>query len=176
MPEASHVHKLINRIAKEREEHETEWRQAFLMEREGAAQSFSVSVRLKDGRDADGFPTSLYVRHKWIDQGSKTERLVWLFSNGGIYVEGQHLRRGLDALEEGKLKRIQEQDSSEVALIESHNADIRKPEDKEPIISRVVVSPGFESVLESDENLAEIARVIKEDYVHNGGRGKEPVR
>ena len=78
------------------------------------------------------------LRHKWIDRDSKTERLVWIFSNGGIYVEGQHLKRGLDALEEGKLKRIQEQDSNEIALIQSHNADVRKPEDKEPIVSRVV--------------------------------------
>lgn len=172
MPETSHVHKLMNRMP----EVETEWRQAFLMEREGAAQSFSVSLRLKDGRDADGFPTSLYVRHKWIDRNSKTESLVWIFSNGGIYVEGQHLKRGLDALEEGKLKRIQEQDSKEIALIQSHNADVRKPEDKEPIVSRVVVSPSFESVLEEDENLVEIAKAIKENHVHNGGSGKEPAR
>jgi len=170
MPEASHVHKLLNRMPKE--ETETEWRQAFLMEREGAAQSFSVSLRLKDGRDADGFPISLYMRHKWIDRNSKTESLVWIFSNGGIYIEGQHLKRGLDALEEGKLKRIQEQDSNEIALIQNHNADVRKPEDKEPIVSRVVVSPSFESVLEEDENLVEIANAIKENHAHNGGSGK----
>jgi len=176
MPEASYVHRLVNRAPKEREEVETQWRQAFIMEREGSAQSFSVSLRLKDGRDADGFPTSLYVRHKWIDRDARTERLVWIFSSGGIYVEGQHLRRGLDALEEGKLKRIQEQDSNEIALIQSHNADIRKPEDKEPIVSRVVISPSFENVLEDDENLVEIAKVIKEDYAHNRGNGKGPAR
>jgi hypothetical protein len=159
-----------------KEEAETEWRQAFIMEREGAAQSYSVSLRLKDGRDADGFATSLYLRHKWLDRDSKTERLVWIFSNGGIYVEGQHLKRGLDALEEGKLKRIQEQDSNEIALIQSHNADVRKPEDKEPIVSRVVISPKFEVLLEDDENLIEIAKAIKEDYVHNTGGSKGPAR
>ncbi len=116
------------------------------------------------------------ARGKWIDRDAKTERLVWIFSNGGIYIEGQHLKRGLDALEEGKLKRIQEQDSNEIALIQSHNADVRKPEEKEPIVSRVVVSPSFESVLEEDENLVEIAKAIKENYVHNGGGGKDPAR
>jgi hypothetical protein len=142
------------------------------MEREGAAQSHCVSVRSRDGREVDGFAMSLYVRHKWIDRSSKLERLVLVFSNGGIYVEGQHLQRGLDAVEEGKLKRIQEQSGNEIALIKNRNAGVRKLEDKEPIVSRVVLSPSFESLLESDENLAEIARVIKEDYVHHGGSDK----
>jgi hypothetical protein len=168
------VRKLVNRAPVE--QLEPEWRRAFLVEREGAAQSFCVSVRFKDGRDVEGFAISLYVRHWWVDRSSKLERLVWLFSNGGIYVEGQHLQRGLDALEEGKLKRIQEQDSSEIALIRSRNADVRKQEEKEPIVSRVVTSPTFKSVLEHDKDLAEIAKAIKEDYVHNGGSDNEPVR
>ena len=148
---------------------EPEWRRAFIVEREGAAQSASVSVRFRGGRDVDGFAMGFYMRHRWMDRSGKLERLVLLFSHGGIYVEGQHLQRGLDALEEGKLKRIQEQDSSEIALIKARNADVRKQEDKEPIVSRVVTSPSFESVLEHDKDLAEIAKVIKEDYVHNGG-------
>ena len=156
MPDFSHVQKLMNK-----DEALPAWRQAFVLEREGAAQSFSVSVRLKDGRDADGFPLSLYVRHRWIDHGSKVERLIWLFSNGGIYIEGRHLKRGLDALEEGKLKRIQEQDTNEIALIESHNADVRGKEEKEPVVSKVIVSPSFEAVLENDESLAEIAKAIQ---------------
>lgn len=174
MPEASHVHKLLNRIPTE--EPETEWRRAFLVEREGSAQSFSVSVRRKDGREVGGFPIHFYARHDWIDRNSKTQRIIWIFSNGGIYVEGQHLERGLDALEEGKLKRIQEQDSNEIALIQSRNADIRKAEDKEPIVLRVVISPSIETVLEEDENLVEIAKAIKESHVHNDGSGKEPAR
>ena len=113
------------------------------------------------------------MRHKWIDRSAKLERLVLIFSHGGIYVEGQHLQRGLDALEEGKLKRIQEQNSNEIALIKSHNADVRKQEDKEPLVSRVVLSPSFESLLESEENLAEIAKVVKEDYVHHSGSDKD---
>jgi hypothetical protein len=171
MRDTSYVQKLMSHAPAEEIEHE--WRSAFIIEREGSAQSQCVSVRPRDGREADGFVMSLCVRHKWIDRSAKLERLVLIFSHGGIYVEGQHLQRGLDALEEGKLKRIQEQNSNEIALIKSYNADVRKPEDKEPLVSRVVLSPSFESLLESEENLAEIARVIKEDYVHNGGRDKD---
>ena len=171
MRDTSYVQKLMSHAPAEEIEHE--WRSAFVIEREGSAQSQCVSVRSRDGREADGFVMSLSVRHKWIDRSAKLERLVWIFSNGGIYVEGQHLQRGLDALEEGKLKRIQEQDSNEIALIKSRNADVRKPEDKEPIVSRVVTSPSFERLLECEENLAEIAKVIKEDYVHNGGSDKD---
>lgn len=161
------IHKFSSRAA--HEHLEPEWRRAFIVEREGSAQSFCMSVGFRDGRDVEGFAMSLYVRHRWMDRSAKLERLVLVFSNGGIYVEGQHLQRGLDALEEGKLKRIQEQDSNEIALIKARNADARKQEDKEPIVSRVVTSPSFESVLEHDKDLAEIAKVIKEDYVHNGG-------
>lgn len=163
----STIHKFASRAT--HEHLEPEWRRAFIVEREGAAQSFCVSVGFRDGRDVEGFAMSLYVRHKWIARSAKLERLVLLFSVGAIYIEGRDLQRGLDALEEGKLKRIQEQDSNEIAAIKARNADVRKAEDREPIVSRAVVSPSFESLLESEENLVEIARVIKEDYVHNGG-------
>jgi hypothetical protein len=158
MPEVSYVHKLMNRPGGEAE---PEWRQAFVVEREGAGQAFCVSVRLKDGRDAEGFPLSMYLRHRWIDQGAKVERLIWLFSNGAIYVEGRHLKRGLDALEEGKLKRIQELDSNEIALIDSRNADIRERDKKEPVVSKVLVCPRFEAVLEADDNFADIVKAIR---------------
>jgi hypothetical protein len=171
VPDGSFVQKLINHAPLD--EPHTDWRRAFLMEREGAAQSHCVSVRSRDGREVDGFAMSYYQRHKWIDRSAKLERMVLVFSNGGIYVEGQYLQRGLDAVEEGKLKRIQEQNSNEIALIKSRNAAVRKLEDKEPIVSRVVLSPSFESLLESDENLAEIAKVLKEDHVHYGGNDKD---
>ncbi len=165
------VRKLVGPAPKDEEQ--TQWRRAFLMEREGSAQAWCVSVRSQDGRCVDGFAMSLYLRHKWLDRGSRTEKLVLLFSNGAIYTEGQHLQRGLDALEEGKLKRIQVQDGNEIAAIKSSNADIRKAEDKEPIVSRAIVTPGFDQLLEEDDTLAEIAKVLKEDYAHHGGNDNE---
>jgi len=159
-----------------KDEEHTAWRKAFIVEREGSAQSFSISVRSTDGREVDGFTAALFLRHHWIDRSSRLERLLLHFSNGGIYVEGQHLQRGLDALEEGKLKRIQMQDSNEIALVKSHNADVRKPEEKEPVVSRVVISPSIKYVLENDENLADIAKAVKEDYANNTGGDQETAR
>jgi len=141
---------------------EPAWRKAFWVDNAGSGGTFSVSVRFRDGRVAEGFSPGLYLRHAWIDQGGPRERLVWLFSHGGIYLEGRHLQRGLDGLEEGRLKRIQEHGETEIALIESHNLDIRKPEEKEPIIFRVVISPRLSAVLENDANLSEIAEAMRE--------------
>ena len=138
-----------------------EWRKAFGGDNAGG-NTFSLSLRLKDGRQVDGFSMSLYARHHWIDGGGPVERLVLLFSNGGVYVEGHHMKREVEALlEEGKLKRIQELDSAEIAAIRRHNLDKRKAEEKEPIVLRIVVSPEIEEVLESDENLAGIAKAMK---------------
>ena len=104
----------------------------------------------------------LYKRHYWMNGGGKVERLLLLFSDGGVYVEGLHLKPQVEALlEEGKLKRIQIHNSADIGAIQSHNLDKRKPEDKDPIVLRIVVSPAIETVLETDENLAEIAKVMK---------------
>ena len=163
----SFVQKVIGGLPQDADS-QPEWRPAFVMEREGSAQAFCISVRSADGREAEGFAMSLYVRHKWLDRNARQERLVLIFSIGAIGIEGEHLQRGLDALEEGKLKRIQAQDSNEIALIRGHNADNRHPEKKEPIVSRVVVSPCLDALLESDESLAEIAGLIKEEHArHN---------
>ena len=155
------------------EEEQTLWRRAFLAEREGSAQAFCVSVRPADGREADGLPMGTYRRHKWLDRSAQREKLVLMFMDGSIYVEGQHLQRGLDALEEGKLKRIQVQDANEIAAIKSRNADVREAEKKEPFVSRAFVSPSFDALLEQDESLAGIAKVIKEDYANHSGNDKE---
>ncbi len=173
-PEKSHVQKLIGSVGG-RDEAPVHWRRALTIEREGTAQTFSLSVRARDGRSVDGFAMSHYVRHQWLDRNARTERLVLLFSVGAIYMEGEHLQRGLDALEEGKLKRIQVQDAGEIAAIRSRNADVRKPEDKEPIVTRVLIAPSLDSVLENDENLTEITKQLEEDHAHNAGHHKEPV-
>jgi hypothetical protein len=162
MAEGSFVKSLTRAQATGAEE-ETAWRKAFWIDNTGGGSPFSVALRYRDGRLAEGFSPGLYLRHVWLDRGGKVERIVWIFSHGGIYLEGMHLQRGLDALEEGRLKRIYEQGESEIKLVESRNLDIRKPEDKEPIVSRLVVSPSWKTVIKSDENLVEIAKAMKED-------------
>jgi len=164
---SSFVRRVVGGLPQEAEA-QPEWRQAFVFEREGAAQAFCISVRSADGREAEGFAMSLYMRHKWLDRAARHEQLVLIFSAGAICIEGEHLQRGLDALEEGKLKRIQAQDSNEIALIRGHNADNRHPDKKEPIVSRVIVSPRLDALLESDDSLADIAGLMKEEHArHN---------
>lgn len=173
-PEKSHVQRLIGSVGG-RDESTAPGRKAFTVEREGTAQTFSLSVRARDGRAVDGFAMSHYVRHQWLDRNARTERFVVLFSFGAIYIEGEHLQRGFDALEEGKLKRIQILDTNEIAAIRSRNADVRKPEEKEPIVTRVLIAPSLDTVLENDENLTEITKQLEEDHAHSTGHHKEPV-
>jgi len=161
---------------KPEEEH---WRKAFTSEREGAAQAYCLSLRDADGRTVAGFALSLYLRHWWLDGGGRMERLFLLFNGGAMVVEGWYFQRGVDALEEGKLKRIQVQDAEEISAIKSRNADVRKLEDKEPIVCRAVVFPALEQMLEADENLAALAqalkeaKMLKEDHAHHAGTDKE---
>jgi hypothetical protein len=156
------VGKYSNRPA-DKAEAEPQWRRAFLTEREGSGQTFCLSIRSSDGRVAEGFAMSLYLRHQWRAGGSRIERLALIFSNGAVFIDGQYLQRGLDALEEGKLRRIQAQDANEIAAIRAHNADVRKPEDKEPVVMRALVCPSLDALLEDDETVARIAQAMKEE-------------
>jgi hypothetical protein len=157
----------------EKEEEHVPWRRGFIYEREGVTQAASVSVYDADGRGRSGFSMSLYLRYEWLDRNPRLQKFVLLFDGGAIYMEGQYMERGADAAEEGKLKRIQEHDAHEVAEIKSRNADVRKREDKEPVIFRVIVSPPLSKVLEEDPMLAEVAGALKEDYAHHAGTDKE---
>ncbi len=140
---------------------EPAWRKAFWVDNSGSGNPFSLSVRYKDDREAEGFASLLYLRHRWLDKGGKVEKLVLLFSVGVIYLEGQYLQQGLDAFEDGRLKRIREQAETEIKLIEAHNLYVREKAKKEPIISRVKVAQSFQEWLESKKAFAEIAKVMK---------------
>lgn len=164
---------------REKEEEHPHWRRGFVTEREGVTQAATVSVYDADGRGRGGFSAQLFERHEWLDRNPRVQKFVLLFSAGAIYVEGQYMERGVDAVEEGKLKRIQAHDANEIAAIKSRNADVRKPEDKEPVIFRAIVSPPLLKVIEEDAMLAEIAEALKagvskEDYAHHAGTDKEP--
>src|SRR4051794_14827517 len=109
MPEVSYARKVMGgRPGQEENAGEnTPWRNGFSGDNAGTANPFCLSLRFKNGRHLEGFSMSLYVRHYWMDDGGQVERLVLVFSIGGIYVEGHHLKKQIDALlEEGKLKRI----------------------------------------------------------------------
>ena len=127
MRETSYARKVMGSQAGPKEEQgETgewrNWRNGFGADNAGSANPLSISLRYKEGRSLDGFSMGLYKRHRWMDGGGKVERLLLLFSDGGVYVEGLHLKPQVEALlEEAKLKRIQEHD-------QRHGEDCRDPE------------------------------------------------
>jgi hypothetical protein len=170
MPETSFAKRFVNA----QENDDKNWRAGFGGDNASGANPFSLSLRPKNGRQIDGLSMSLFVCHHWIDDGGSMDRLVLVFSVGGVYVEGIHLKRQVEALlEEGKLKRIQEHDSAEIEAIRAHNLDKRKPEEKEPIVLRILVTPDIETRLRSDEHLAVIASAMKEggdSETRNAGR------
>ena len=155
------------------------WRNGFSGDNAGGANPFCLSLRSRDGRQMGGPSMSLFIWHDWIDDGGPTEKLVMFFNIGGsinvcgIYVEGLHMKRPVEALlEEGKLKRIQQHDSVEIEAIRAHNLDKRRPEEKEPIVLRILVTPDLETRLKSDENLAVIAEAMRGDDHDSGFTGK----
>jgi len=154
-------------------EEDRPWRNGFSGDNAGGVNPFCLSLRSKSGREMEGPPWSLFTWHGWIDSGGPTEKLVLLFSVGGVYVEGLHMKRQVEALlEEGKLKRIQEHGDAEIEAIRAHNLDIRRPEEKEPIVLRIVIAPDMETRLKSDESLAVIAARMKgEDDSEDGNAG-----
>jgi hypothetical protein len=167
MRDASFAEQVLGKRAREADapEDERPWRNGF--SQDSAANTFSLSLRAKDGRSLDGFSMSLYKRHRWLDGGGRMERLVLIFSEGGVLVEGYHFMRDVEALlEEGKLKRIQEHNSSEIAAIRHYNLTHAE---KQAVVVRIVVSPSIETVLESDESLAEIAKAVKGESASETG-------
>jgi len=174
MAEISHAKRIMG-IA-EREHGDAEegrtWRKGFGGDNAGGLNPFCLSLRRKDGRQSEGPSMSLFLWHYWIDDGGAVERLVLLFSVGGIYIEGMYIKRQLSALlEEGKLKYIQQHDAAEIEAIRAHNLDKRKPEEKEPIVLRILVTPDIEKRLQSDENLAVIAAAMKGEEGETGISG-----
>src|ERR1017187_4563914 len=158
MAETSFAKRFVNA----QENDEKHWRPGFGGDNASSANPFSLSLRPKNGRQIDGLSMSLFVCHHWIDDGGPVDRLVLVFCVGGVYVEGIHLKRQGGALPgEGKLKRSQEHDSPEIEAIRAHNLDKRKPEEKEPIVLRILIAPDIETRLKSDDNLAVIANAMK---------------
>jgi hypothetical protein len=138
------------------------WRNGFIGDNSGGLSPFCLSLRAKEGRLMEGPPWSLFTWHAWMDDGGTVEKLLLLFTVGGVYVEGFHMKRQVEAfLEEGKLKRIQEHDKTEIEAIRAHNLDKRKPEEKEPIVLRILTVPNVIKRLEIEEYLGPIIVAMK---------------
>jgi hypothetical protein len=166
MPETSFARKITG------EKEQKPWRNGFGGDNASGFHPFCLVLKSKDGRVMRGPSMGLFTWHEWLDDGGPVEKLVILFSVGGVYVEGIHMKSKVEALlEEGKLKYIQQHDDIEIEAIRAHNLDVREKEKKEPIVLRIVVAPNLKTRLESDKDLAPIAAAMKGDQQKDATEG-----
>lgn len=138
-----------------------EWRDGFTGDNAGGSSPFCLSLCSRDGREMEGPSMEMFQWHYWLDDAGPVQRLVLLFMVGAAYIEGEDMKRRVKALfQEGKLKRIQEHTAVEMEAIRRYNHD-RKPEDREPVVIRIIVVPDIQTRLKSDASLAPIAALIK---------------
>ncbi len=118
-------------------------KKGFTKEWQPAAQAFSLRVWFKDGRRSEGLPWALYSGDGWHDgESGRPECLTLTFGTRVVQVEGFHLKRLVEQIDEGHLKSIREHDAQEVALLQSEHASA--PSETKPAIVRVKVEPPFE--------------------------------
>jgi hypothetical protein len=112
---------------------------AFTSERQLTAQAFNLHVEKRDGRYSEGFAWSHYAGYRWTDDGEQ-EKLVVLFGERAVEIEGHNLKPLVDQIREGQLNGIKE-------LITAH-AELKKANaDTEPVITSVKIYPNFEELL-----------------------------
>jgi hypothetical protein len=132
-----------------------EWRRAFTLERQETAQAFNLRIWFRNGRQAQALHWSHYLGDEYRDDGGEWESLTLLFGDRVVRIRGEHFKRLLDGLDDGKLRILQEQDGNEVKAIRAHNLDKRLASDKETIIAEIEVLPPFETLaaaLEGGDN------------------------
>lgn len=104
-------------------------------------QPFSLSVRSKDGRTAQGLAWMHFDGYDYQDEG-RSEHLVLIFGNRVVDVQGWHLWRLVEQIDEGQLKAIQEHNSREVDLLRTENAGSVRGHQR-PVIVSISVTPPF---------------------------------
>jgi hypothetical protein len=113
---------------------------SYTKERQLSAQSLSLHVERRDSLSAEGFSWAHYVGHRWTEEGER-EKLVVLFGERAIEVEGHNLKVLVEGIREGQLNGIRELPSGQVALLRQANPD------NEPIIETVKCYPEFDEIL-----------------------------
>jgi hypothetical protein len=112
---------------------------AFTSERQLTAQAFNLHVEKRDGRHSEGFAWSHYVGYQWTD-GGENERLVVLFGDRALEIEGHNLKSLVEEIRQGQLNGVKELATAQ-AMLKQANAET------EPVISSVRMYPDFEEML-----------------------------
>jgi hypothetical protein len=114
-------------------------RASFTSERQLTAQAFNLHVERRDGRRCEGFAWSHYNGYQWTDEGDK-ERLVVMFGERAIEIEGHNLGVLVGEIREGQLNLIRELATAQAALKQANAGN-------EPIITGIRSYPDFEEIL-----------------------------
>jgi hypothetical protein len=114
--------------------------QPYTKERQHTAQAFNLHVERRDGRMAEGFAWSHYLGYRWSDEGDR-EKLVVIFGNRAVEIEGHNLGILVGQIREGQLNGIRELVSRQASLL-NHDS----PEDQ-PVIMSVKSYPDFEEIM-----------------------------
>lgn len=134
MPEARSrvVHKILEQTG--------DAAKGYTKERQLSAQSFALHVERRDGKSAEGFSWSHYAGHHWT-KGEDNEKLVVLFGQRAVEVEGHNLGVLVEGIRDGQLNGIRELSSGQAMLLRQANPD------NEPVIERVKCYPEFDEIL-----------------------------
>lgn len=152
MPEARSrvVHKILEQTG--------DAAKSYSKERQLSAQSFALHVERRDGRSAEGFSWSHYVGHHWT-QGGENEKLVVLFGERAVEIEGHNLKVLVEGIRDGQLNGIRELAAGQAALLRQANPD------NEPIIEAIRCYPEFDEILKEikgeNDDKARFARRIE---------------
>src|ERR1700721_1592381 len=119
MPETKS--RFLNKIL-ETKDAEPDAAKSYTSERQHTAQAFNLHVERRDGRHAEGFAWSHYAGYDWKDDGER-ERLVLLFGERAVEIEGHNLGILIAEIREGQLNGIKELVSRQVTLFESANPE-----------------------------------------------------
>jgi len=153
MPEAVKS-RALERILERGEEDKS-----FTKERQHTAQAFTLHVEWKDGRRTEGFAWAHFLGYRWVDNGD-SERLILIFGDRAVEIDGHNLRALADEVRECKLNSIREMPTARQMLLRNGNPD------GEPIISAIRSYPDVEEMLkeikgEDDHDKAGHARRVQ---------------
>lgn len=138
MERESFAERLLNANRGARDPEEA--RNAATGERQPTAQAHTVTAIFKDGRRRRGFAMAHYSDYEWIEVAGG-ERLVVLFGNRVLTVEGEVLDDIVSLLETGRLTHVRELTHREVETLKRDNPDRR------PIVTRLAAEPELEEML-----------------------------
>ena len=115
---------------------------AFTKERQHTAQAFTLHVEWRDGRRTEGFAWAHYLGYRWADEG-EAEKLILIFGERAIEVEGHNLAPLVDEIREGRLSSIKELSTSRQMLLNDAN-------------------PGGEPVIAGIRSYPDVAEILKQ--------------